>query len=215
MDTQIDPAKAQKKDPTVTPKKMLHTLQNPSENAILDAQNIENVIKPLKKWREIPPRGPEAPKWLQIKFCFKTTVKVPVAGTLCTRVRTRSVFRKRFPKKRFWAVTVCKKRHQWCTIGTLSRDLQCVLKVLQNRSESVKKAFRSTQCWLWVVFCNGFRNVHTKSPIEVQTFGLDDAETRSTRENTWSGEHLCARPEGEHDLEPKALQMRARTGDTH
>ena len=54
-----------------------------------------------------------------------------------------------------------------------------------------------------------------KSAIKVQTFGLAGAEARSAREKLRSGEHMCARPEGEHDLEPNTLQMRARRGDTH
>ena len=65
MDTTFDPAKTQKKDPTVSPRKMRQTLQKPSEKAILDARNIENTIKPLKKLPKIPPRGPEDPKWPQ------------------------------------------------------------------------------------------------------------------------------------------------------
>ena len=47
MDTKFDPAKTQKKDPTVTPKKTQKTLQKPIENAILGTQNTEKAIKTL------------------------------------------------------------------------------------------------------------------------------------------------------------------------
>ena len=62
---------------------------------------------------------------------------------------------------------------------------------------------------------NGFRNVSEFFFIKVQTFGLAGAEARSAREKPRSGEHMCARPEGEYDLEPKTLEMRSGGGDTY
>ena len=47
MDTNFDPAKTQKMTPAVPHKNTRQTLQKPSENAILYAQNTENTIKPL------------------------------------------------------------------------------------------------------------------------------------------------------------------------
>ena len=54
--------------------------------------------------------------------------------------------------------------------------------------------------------------MHQKSVIKVQTFRLAGAEARSTREKPRSGEHMCARPEGEHDFGPKSFQMRSGRG---
>ena len=100
---------------------------------------------------------------------------------------------------------MCKVSSFLNTILIPAGVLHCFLKVLQNCSESVKKALLSVKKMSLPINYSGFRRSHTKSTIKVQTFGHESAETRFDRQKPWSGEQVCAKPEGEHDFEPKSL----------
>ena len=54
-------------------------------------------------------------------------------------------------------------------------------------------------------FHNDFQNVHTKSTTKLQTSELEAAEAQSTRQKPRAGEHMGAKPVGEHDFEQKAI----------
>ena len=85
--------------------------------------------------------------------------------------------------------------------------LQSVLEALQNRSEKHKSARRSAQFELWVGVYSRFRKVHAKSVIIVQTVGLEGAKGRCSRWKLRSGEHMYAKPQREHDLNPKRFKL--------
>ena len=56
--------------------------------------------------------------------------------------------------------------------------------------------------------------MHTKCIIELQAFGPDGADGRSSREKTRLGGHLCAAAEREIDFERKTLLARKGWGVT-
>jgi hypothetical protein len=58
------------------------------------------AVKPHKKRHKFRKGGRRVQKRSQSMNLCKTTVKVQVARTLCTRVRATSVFQNRFSKKR-------------------------------------------------------------------------------------------------------------------
>ena len=80
-----------------------------------------------------------------------------------------------------------------CRIWTLSRDLQCFLKVLQNRSEKLKSDIPSAILSISLGFYNDFRIVDTFFTINLQTFEGQNSEVHFARQKQCFGEHLCAR----------------------
>ena len=88
---------------------------------------------------------------------YKTAVKATIERVLCTRVRATIVFQKSISKKRFSAETVRKTAPLSDHSGSFCRVLQCFLKALQNRSEKLKMAFRSTQFSISEGFYSAFR----------------------------------------------------------
>ena len=75
----------------------------------------------------------------------------------------------------------------------------------QNRSEKLKMSDVSAQFGLSIGFYSDFQIVHTKSAIKVQSFGVKVSEAQSTRWKPRSGEHMCTKPEGGHDFDPKRI----------
>ena len=94
-----------------------------------------------------------------------------IARIFCTRVRATVVFPKAILKKRFSCEHVCKISRLKGRIMTLSRVLQCFLKVLQNRSEKLKNAFQRAIISILLGFLSDFRSTHTILIINMQTFG--------------------------------------------
>ena len=124
---------------------------------------------------------------------YKTAVKVAIARRFCTRVRATSVFQKLISKKRFSCEHVCKISRLKGRIMTLSRVLQCFLKVLQNRSEKLKNAFpRAMIQYYWDIF-NGFRITRTIFTIKLQAFGEWIFDFHFARQKQRFGEQPCAR----------------------
>ena len=148
---------------------------------------------------------PKASKRLRTKNHYETAVQVHIARTLCIRVRTANVFLNKNYKKRLRFEHVCKVYRFRDTVLIFAWVLQQVLKALQNHSEKLKMTNGSAQFELWVRDYSRSRNVHAKRVIIMQTFGPESAKGWSSRENTWSGEYMYAKPQREQDLEPKTL----------
>ena len=122
---------------------------------------------------------------------YKTAVKVAIARRFCTRVRATSVFQKSISKKRFSCEHVCKISRLKGRIMTLSRVLQCFLKVLQNRSEKLKNAFPRAIISILLGLYNHFRTTHTIFTIKLQTFGGRDSEVHFARQKQCFGENYA------------------------
>ena len=122
---------------------------------------------------------------------YKTAVKVAIARAFCTRVRATSVFQKSISKKRFSCEHVCKKSNLKGRFLTLSRVLQCFLKVLQNRSEKLKNAFPKAIIAILLGVFIDFQTSNTIFAIKLQTFEGRDSELHFARQKQCFGENYA------------------------
>lgn len=157
------------------------------------------TLKPQKKQYKFHLGDQMVQKLPRIMNLCKTRTKVPVARTLCTIVRARNVFLKRFRKNVYESRPGVKyatlETHKWFPLGFVT-----VLKASQNLSEKLKIANLNTQFRVWVGDHICFWNLHAKNIIIVQTFGVEFTKGRSSWWKTRSGEHTYAKLQREHDF---------------
>ena len=104
---------------------------------------------------------------------------------------------------------MCKISRLKGRIMTLSRVLQCFLKVLQNRSEKLKNTFPRAIIAILLGVFNDFQTSNTFFTIKLQTCEVRDSEPHFARQKQCFGATLCARLLKKRSPSPKVAPNRS------